>query len=195
MCLSSCNDLSFLGVASTSECNEVSSCEGTAEKPTHATCSNLGCVCNEELPALSQLNPADYMAVSVCTAEKVEFRANKCVLNKAGFYLNDLYVNGTTRAETEFEHVVVSCRGKLAYDNGKFNQLIHILKITNKGPEYVFTIDRQVSECAASIVQGADGQQWWQNAVQGFVVLERDSDGNVSRKRQTLIKFGCPLGN
>ena len=118
VCLSSCNNFSFLGIEPISECNEVSSCEGTAERPTHATCSNLGCVCNEDLPALSQMNPADYMTVSVCTTEKVEFRANKCVLNKAGFYLNDLYVNGTTRAESEFKLFGNSCRGKLAYNNG-----------------------------------------------------------------------------
>ena len=179
MCLTSCNDLSFLGVESVIECNAVSTCEGSPERPTHATCGNQGCVCDEILPPLSQLNPADYMFVAACTTSTVEFRANKCVLNKAGFYLDDLYVNGVERAETEAD-LVSGCRGHLAYDNG---------------PEYVFTVDRNQSECLATISEGADGQQWWRNGLQGFVALERDDDGNVTKKRQTVIKFGCPIQN
>ena len=179
MCLTSCNDLSFLGVKSVIECSAVSTCEGTPERPTHATCGDQGCVCDEVLPPLSQLNPADYMSVVTCTSSMVEFRANKCVLNKAGFYLDDLYVNGVERAETEAD-LVSGCRGQLIYDNG---------------PQYVFVVNRNQSECMATVSQGADGQQWWRNGLQGFVALERDDDGEVTKKRQTVIKFGCPVQN
>ena len=155
----------------------MTSCEGTTDRPSHATCTATGCECNDELPALSQINPADYMGVSICTEELVEFRANKCVMNKAGFYLDDLYINGVDRAESEAD-LTSACRGQLAYDNG---------------PEYVFRVDRNNSECMATISQGPDGQTWWQNGLQGFVALERDESGEVTKKRQTVIKFGCPV--
>ena len=69
-----------------------------------------------------------------------------------------------------------NCRGRVGYE---------------RGPEYVFRVDRTRSDCLAELTTGADGQIWWQNALQGFVALDRDEQtGEVIKRRQILLKFG-----
>ena len=129
----------------------------------------------DSIPAVEDLNPADYMT-AVCTSGAVELRMNKCVMNKFGFSLKDLYINGPTKTD-DFENLASSvdntCRGMLGFDNG---------------PEYVFKIDRTLSDCKTETGSDDDGKATYKNAVQGFSGTTNDV---ISRKKEVFIEFGC----
>jgi len=158
------------------QCNALSRCAGTAGDETFATCNaGTGCECDlDSMPDKNSINPAQYMTAS-CSADRIELRMNKCMVNKFGFTLNDLYINGPSKTDT-FDDLDISqqntCRGRLAYDNG---------------PEYVFTIDRTLSDCKTQ--KGVlNGQATYINAVQGFSGFDV---GQITRRRDVLINFGC----
>ena len=113
---------------------------------------------------------------AVCTSGAVELRMNKCVMNKFGFSLKDLYINGPTKTD-DFENLASSvdntCRGMLGFDNG---------------PEYVFKINRTLSDCKTETGTDADGKATYKNAVQGFSGTTNDV---ISRKKEVFIEFGC----
>jgi hypothetical protein len=176
VCLAPCFDLGGLGGGAVGpECNTVTTCEGGIENPTYGTCAEGTCGCNmTEVPDIKSMNPADYMT-AVCSAGAVELRMNKCVINAYGFTLKDLYINGPTKSEdfTSLDSSTHnSCRGKLAFDNG---------------PEYVFKIDRTLTDCATD--KGSEeGFAVYKNAVQGFAGVD---NGVISRRKQVFIEFGC----
>ena len=179
VCLTLCVDLSGMGGENAGPiCNDVTTCAGDPDNgnPTFATCETSGCACDlDSIPAVEDLNPADYMT-AVCTSGAVELRMNKCVMNKFGFSLKDLYINGPTKTD-DFENLASSvdntCRGMLGFDNG---------------PEYVFKIDRTLSDCKTETGTDADGKATYKNAVQGFSGTINDV---ISRKKEVFIEFGC----
>merc|ERR1712048_551784 len=172
VCLTACNALS--GAAPT--CNAITRCAGETDDETFATCSADGCMCDlDSMPARADLNPADYMQ-AVCKSDSIELRMNKCVMNKFGFSLKDLYINGPTKVTT-FDDLETSannnCRGMLGFDNG---------------PEYVFKIDRTFSDCKTEKGTDADGKATYKNAVQGFSGV---NTGIITRRKEIFVEFGC----
>ena len=172
VCLSACS--SFTAAAPT--CNDVTRCEGEAGDETFATCGAGGCVCDmDSLPARSEINPADYMN-AICKSDSIELRMNKCVINKFGFTLKDLYINGPAKTST-FDDLETSvnnnCRGALAFDNG---------------PEYVFKIDRSFSDCKTESGTDEEGLATYKNAIQGFSGV---NTGLITRRKELFIEFGC----
>jgi len=139
--------------------------------------SNQGCQCDmEAIPELSTLVREDYINELTCTAEKIEIRLNKCLLNKAGLKLKELYLNGP---EIDFDTLdslgsssINNCRGKLSYVNG---------------PEYVFTIDTNLTDCKTLFNASANT---YKNAVQGFVDV---SDERTTRRSKFMIDFTCTI--
>merc|ERR1711892_1253199 len=175
VCLTACNALAG---AADPTCNEVTRCAGESGDETFATCSATdGCACDtENMPHKNTLEPADYI-MAVCNSDSIELRMNKCVINKFGFTLKDLYINGPTKTDN-FDDLETSvhnsCRGALAFDNG---------------PEYVFKIDRSFSDCRTE--KGTDetsGKATYKNAIQGFSGI---NTGIITRRKEIFVEFGC----
>ena len=167
VCLSPCSDLSSLGGASQSgpTCNDVATCDG-GDGSTFATCTDSGCGCNmTAVPSAMDIDPASYITAT-CDGTGLEMRINKCILNRFGFKLADLYINGPDATE-DFSSLAVStdnnCRGALEYNNG---------------PEYVFRIDRTFSDCATSVTNNGT-HATYNNAIQGSAGID---NGVISRK-------------
>ena len=79
-----------------------------------------------------------------CDATSLELRANKCAMNKYGFSLEELFLHGPNRlSSNEIDGLTDPCRGELAFVNG---------------PEYVFKIDRTLSDCN-TLVEGNGNQE------------------------------------
>jgi len=161
-------------------CNQVTRCAGEAGDETFATCSadsgETKCMCDlDSMPHKNDITPADYMQ-AVCKSDSIELRMNKCVINKFGFNLKDLYINGPTKTST-FDDLETSanndCRGMLAFDNG---------------PEYVFKIDRSFSDCKTEKGTTADGKATYKNAIQGFSGI---NTGIITRRKELFVEFGC----
>jgi len=171
VCLTPCIDLSNLGGDSIGpQCNDVSSCEAN----TFSSCAD-GCNCDmESVPDLTTLKATDFMTTQ-CSAETIEVRLNKCVMNKFGFTLKDLFVNGPQKTDnfTNLETSINNnCRGALAFDNG---------------PEYAFKIDRTFSDCKTE--KGfLNGQATYKNAIHGLADLPEDDN---TRRLEMLLEFGC----
>ena len=93
-------------------------------------------------------------------------RVNKCVLNRFGFTLKDLYIHGPNLTD-DFSDLGMSadnnCRGRIDYENGA---------------EYVFKVDRTFSDCN-SLVSHNDSHVTYDNAIQGSTGM---MFGNISRK-------------
>merc|ERR1719383_719328 len=170
VCLAPCSGLGF-----TPSCNAVSRCEGSAGDETFASCSNNSCECDlDSMPDKDALHATSYMTAT-CTPNSMELRVNKCVINKFGFTLIDLYINGPTKTDN-FDDLETSvqntCRGQLAFDNG---------------PEYVFKIDRTLSDCRTQ--KGImNGEATYVNAIQG---VSGHTIGQITRQKDILINFGC----
>ena len=58
----------------------------------------------------------------------------------------------------------------------------------DNGPEYVFKIDRTLSDCKTETGTDADGKATYKNAVQGF---SGTTNSVISRKKEVFIEFGC----
>ena len=173
-------------IATNSECNFacLQSCLNSIQAPecgpaqcgpdSYSVCTKSnGCECDgAAIPDLSTLSRNDYITGTTCTKNRMEIRLNKCLLNKAGLKLNQLYLNGPDVDFETFDSLGTSehnnCRGKLAYTNG---------------PEYVFTINTQLTDCKTQ----QDGNTY-KNAVQGFIddVTER-----TTKRSKFLIDFTC----
>jgi len=113
---------------------------------------------------------------AICKSDSIELRMNKCVINKFGFTLKDLYINGPAKTST-FDDLETSvnnnCRGALGFDNG---------------PEYVFKIDRSFSDCKTEKGTDEDGLATYKNAIQGFSGV---NTGMITRRKELFIEFGC----
>ena len=134
-------------------CNEVSRCEGTVPNPTYGSCSQTGCTCDmDSVPDRDSLDLSKFVHTT-CDYTGLEVRLNKCVVNKIGFKLDDLYMVGPDRTAdfTNVDSRLNKCRGALAYDNG---------------PEYVFKLNREFSDCGTiADINGHDIT--YRNAIQG----------------------------
>ena len=119
----------------------------------------------ESVPNPTEINPADYI-LATCDGSGMEMRINKCILNRFGFRLADLYIHGPDKTE-DFEELAVSadnnCRGALEYNNG---------------PEYVFRIDRAMSDCNTRVTNNGT-HATYDNAIQGSGGV---NTGVISRK-------------
>lgn len=122
----------------------------------------------ESIPSLSEVDPTNYIFAE-CNARGFKVRVNKCIVNKSGFTLNNLYINGPTITE-DFQTLKTtndnSCRGGILYDNG---------------PEYVFSIDRNFADCATQVQSNAT-HVTYHNAIQG---LTGKSSSLISRSVST----------
>ena len=158
---------------------------GPAQCPSdsYSVCSgNEGCQCDmAAIPDLSTLTREDYINELTCTKDKIEIRLNKCLLNKAGLHLKELYLNGPEIDFDTFDSLGSSstnnCRGKLSYANG---------------PEYVFTISSaadsgSLTDCKTLFDAGA---KTYKNAVQGFVDV---SDERTTKRSKFMIDFTCTI--
>ena len=134
------------------------------------------------IPDLSTLTREDYINELTCTKDKIEIRLNKCLLNKAGLHLKELYLNGPDIDFDTFDSLGSSstnnCRGKLSYANG---------------PEYVFTISSTLDD-SGSLTDCKtlfDAQaKTYKNAVQGFVDV---SDERTTKRSKFMIDFTCTI--
>ena len=124
------------------------------------------------VPSTRNIDPASYMAVT-CDGTGLEMRVNKCILNRFGFKLADLFINGPDLA-TDFSELDVStennCRGAIEYSNG---------------PEYVFRVDRTFSDCATRVTNNGT-HVTFDNAVQSAVT--GSENGIISRKVKSSNK-------
>lgn len=164
VCLSPCADIP--GAGSGIQCNDVATCVGDDSNPTYGVCSENGCDCDmESVPNPTEINPADYISAT-CDGSGMEMRINKCILNRFGFRLADLYIHGPDKTE-DFAELAVSadnnCRGALEYNNG---------------PEYVFRIDRAMSDCNTRVTNNGT-HATYDNAIQGSGGV---NTGVISRK-------------
>ena len=175
VCMAPCSDLT-VGMVT---CNKMKTCSGTEEGgETFGVCEvdNDGlsmCTCDmDSVPRVNNLNAKEYLSVQ-CDAGSLEIRVNKCAMNKYGFSLTELFLHGPDRltanevdelllasAEAEDEEgsgsssndsaedglkatEINDCRGQIAFDNG---------------PEYVFKIDRRLSDCNTKM-EPSDGNK------------------------------------
>ena len=168
VCISPCADLSGLTQTSGPQCESVDTCDG-GDGSTFAVCSTAGCDCNmTAVPPANEINPTDYITAT-CDGTGLEMRINKCILNRFGFMLKHLYINGPEETEdftTLGTSVDNNCRGELVYSNG---------------PEYVFRIDRTFSDCATSVTNNGT-HATYNNAIQGTA---GNNNGVISRKVST----------
>ena len=145
VCLADCNGENEV-------CKDISRCEGTESDPTYAICDD-GCTCDiKNMPKTWDINPENFVS-SECDATGMQIRMNKCVINRFGFKLKDLFLNGPITS-SNFENLDSSdknsCRGRIAYENG---------------PEYIFRIDRQFSDCN-TMVKNDGTHVTYENALQ-----------------------------
>ena len=123
--------------------------------PTYSTCdADVGCKCNmTEVPPQTEINPEDFVSAQ-CSSGSLEVRINKCVMNRFGFTLSDLYINGPDPTD-DFSALATSasnnCRGKIGYANGA---------------EYVFSIDRNFGDCG-TVIEANGTHNTYSNAIQG----------------------------
>ena len=161
VCLSPCSDLSSVGGGvGGPECADVANCEGTGDMPTYSTCdADVGCKCNMTLvPAQTEINPEDFVYAE-CNSGSLEVRINKCVMNRFGFTLSDLYIAGPEKTD-DFSTLATSssnnCRGKIGYQNGA---------------EYVFSIDRNFGDCG-TVIEANGTHNTYSNAIQGSAGID-----------------------
>ena len=171
VCMAPCNDMT-VGMVT---CNKMKTCSGTEEGgETFGVCEvdddGLStCACDmDSVPRVNNLNAKEYLSVQ-CDAGSLEIRVNKCAMNKYGFSLTELFLHGPDRLsanevgdlllassqaedEEESDSSIVDglkatdlndCRGEIAFDNG---------------PEYVFKIDRRLSDCNTKM-EASDGNK------------------------------------
>ena len=175
VCLSPCANIA--GAGSGISCNNVATCIGDDSNPTYGVCTESGCDCNmEAVPNPKDVNPEDYI-YSTCDGSGLEVRLNKCIANRFGFKLADLYIHGPNEVD-DFSALAVSsdnnCRGTLEYGNG---------------PEYTFRIDRAFSDCNTKIVNNGT-HATYENAIQGDTG-RGSHDTAVTRQRDFFASFGC----
>jgi len=177
VCLSPCSDLSDLGGAvGGPECMDVAMCEGTGDMPTYSTCdADVGCKCNmTEVPPQTEINPEDFVTAE-CSSGSLEVRINKCVMNRFGFTLSDLYINGPEVTD-DFSALATSasnnCRGKIGYASGA---------------EYVFSIDRNFGDCG-TVIEANGTHNTYSNAIQGSAGID---NGVIKRMRNLFTSFTC----
>ena len=174
LCLTPCNDL--IGNDGDSEIGpQCYDAESACDSSVFATCDN-GCKCDLNSIDLNTLKATDFMS-TVCTERFIDVRVNKCVMNKLGLTLNDLYVNGPDQT-TNFTNLETSlnnnCRGQLSFLNG---------------PEYTFKIDRTFSDCKTQ--KGTvNGMATYKNSIQAVADVV-DGNGVNSRRREFYLEFGC----
>ena len=171
VCMAPCSDMT-VGMVT---CNKMKTCSGTEEgRETFGVCKvdddGLStCACDmDSVPRVNNLNAKEYLSVQ-CDAGSLEIRVNKCAMNKYGFSLTELFLHGPDRLsanevgdlllassqaedEEESDSSIVDglkatdlndCRGEIAFDNG---------------PEYVFKIDRRLSDCNTKM-EASDGNK------------------------------------
>jgi hypothetical protein len=87
----------------------------------------------DSVPETSGIIPVNHMSAT-CDSQFLTLRINKCVMNKFGFKLAQLYIGSYEKSA--FDSLVSAnnpaCRGRIGYEDG---------------PEYVFKIDRSKDEC------------------------------------------------
>ena len=174
VCLTPCNDLLNSGAESEigPQCYDA---ESACDASVFATCDN-GCHCDLDSIDLNSLKATDFMS-TICTEQNIEVRVNKCVMNKLGLTLNDLYINGPEKTD-DYSDLETSlnnnCRGQLSFLNG---------------PEYAFKLDRTFSDCKTQ--KGTEGNMaTYKNAIQASADVV-DANGINSRKRDLFLEFGC----
>jgi len=168
-CLTACNDLGDSEIGP--ECYDASGCDSSA----FATCDN-GCQCDTDAIDLNSIKATDFMTTT-CTEDKIELRVNKCVMNKLGLFLKDLYVDGP-EATSDFTNldtsVQNSCQGQLSFESG---------------PEYLFSVDRSSSDCKTQ--KGSEGgKATYKNAIHATLDLP-DANGENTRRKELHLQFGC----
>ena len=95
------------------------------------------------IPLANLKTNKDFLSVT-CDAAQLELRANKCAMNKYGFSLEELFLHGPDKlSSNEIDALTDPCRGQLGFDNG---------------PEYVFKIDRTLSDCN-TLVEADGGKE------------------------------------
>merc|ERR1712174_83378 len=115
--------------------------------------SEIGPVCYDA----SGCDSTAFMTTT-CEENKIELRVNKCVMNKLGLFLKDLYVDGpepTSNFTSLDTSVQNSCQGQLSFVSG---------------PEYLFSIDRSSSDCKTQ--KGSEGgMATYKNAIHATLDL------------------------
>ena len=123
-------------VATNDQCNYVCMAPcyglmpGMAPECHAATCDNYsvctasdGCQCDlESIPDMSTLTRDNFITGLTCSPEKIEIRLSKCLINKLGLKLEDLYLNGP-EIDFDFSNLGSSptntCRGQLPMPTGQ----------------------------------------------------------------------------
>ena len=177
VCLTPCNELldEPVDTPQTEIGPQCYDAESACDASVFATCDN-GCHCELDSIDLNSLNATDYMS-TFCNEQIIEVRVNKCVMNKLGLTLNDLYINGPDKTN-DYSNLETSlnnnCRGQLSYLNG---------------PEYAFKIDRTFSDCKTQ--KGTEGNMaTYKNSIQASAAIF-DANGINSRKQELYLEFGC----
>ena len=138
-----------------------------------ASCGDSGCKCDlRQVPRRNQIIPEDHMTYE-CDEEGMKVTINKCMMNKLGFKLSDLALNGLDRNYDGPLRISAhnSCRGRLDYQSGT---------------DYVFQI-RGSSDCGME-KEVTDGKITYKNAISGSIGID---NGVITRKRTTFIQFEC----
>jgi hypothetical protein len=127
-----------------------------------------------EVPPQTEINPEDFVSAQ-CSSGSLEVRINKCVMNRFGFTLSDLYINGPDPTD-DFSALETSasnnCRGKIGYANGA---------------EYVFSIDRNFGDCG-TVIEANGTHNTYSNAIQGSSGID---NGVIKRMRNLFTSFTC----
>ena len=168
VCTQSCLDLGEMTkppvcIERSGDCGQFAACGG----------EGVGCTCDfDSMPSKRDIAVFDHLHLE-CSSSGFKVTADKCVMNKFGFKLKDLFLNGIDRDYDGDIRISGenTCRGRLDYETGT---------------DYVFEVVGLV-DCGTKVTSN-DTHVNVENAIQGEV---GEDTLTITRKKRVFIDFGC----